>query len=551
MKSKVKKNVNKRNAVFNTLAIVCIIMFCIAISPVTMQNDTYYTVKIGEDILNYGIDGEDHYSWHEDLAYEYPHWLYDVIMNFIYRIGGWEGIYISTLVLASILGLVMYFTNVKMCKNHIIPFLLTIGALYLMKSYIAARAQLVTFILFSLTVFFIERFLKNRKMGYAIGLILISLLIANLHVAVWPFYFVLFMPAIVEYLICVILDLDLILRIRKLIYIVKRKIFKNKPDKLNILEEKIKKVDNQIATTRELRAENRRHPYKIKIKRNKNVKFLILVMLIAALMGVCTPLGNTPYTYLPKTMNGNTTQNINEHLPLTLIKQKDVLITVAVVIAILMLTDIKIRLKDLLMFGGLVVLMLMSRRQISIFALIGLTVACKILVAFCMRYKCMDDLKRLFKEMTSKYGIIITICIFIIISVKIYKPKMDDSFVDESSYPVQACDYILENIDLENARFYNEYNYGSYMLFRGIPVFIDSRADLYTPEFNPGCTVFDDFLNISNIGTYYENKFEEYDITHVICYKNAKLNMFLSRNYEYKELYSDEKFVVYERDVEE
>lgn len=551
MKSKVKKNVNKRNAVFNTLAIVCIIMFCIAISPVTMQNDTYYTVKIGEDILNYGIDGEDHYSWHEDLAYEYPHWLYDVIMNFIYKIGGWEGIYISTLVLASILGLVMYFTNVKMCKNHIIPFVLTIGALYLMKSYIAARAQLITFILFSLTVFFIERFLKNRKMGYAIGLILISLLIANLHVAVWPFYFVLFMPAIVEYLICVILDLDLILRIRKLIYIVKRKIFKNKPDKLNILEEKIKKVDNQIATTRELRAENRRHPYKIKIKRNKNVKFLILVMLIAALMGVCTPLGNTPYTYLPKTMNGNTTQNINEHLPLTLIKQKDVLITVAVVIAILMLTDIKIRLKDLLMFGGLVVLMLMSRRQISIFALIGLTVACKILVAFCMRYKCMDDLKRLFKEMTSKYGIIITICIFIIISVKIYKPKMDDSFVDESSYPVQACDYILENIDLENARFYNEYNYGSYMLFRGIPVFIDSRADLYTPEFNPGCTVFDDFLNISNIGTYYENKFEEYDITHVICYKNAKLNMFLSRNYEYKELYSDEKFVVYERDVEE
>ena len=551
MKSKVKKNVNKRNAVFNTLAIVCIIMFCIAISPVTMQNDTYYTVKIGEDILNYGIDGEDHYSWHEDLAYEYPHWLYDVIMNFIYKIDGWEGIYIFTLVLASILGLVMYFTNVKMCKNHIIPFVLTIGALYLMKSYIAARAQLVTFILFSLTVFFIERFLKNRKMGYAIGLILISLLIANLHVAVWPFYFVLFMPAIVEYLICVILDLDLILRIRKLIYIVKRKIFKNKPDKLNILEEKIKKVDNQIATTRELRAENRRHPYKIKIKRNKNVKFLILVMLIAALMGVCTPLGNTPYTYLPKTMNGNTTQNINEHLPLTLIKQKDVLITVAVVIAILMLTDIKIRLKDLLMFGGLVVLMLMSRRQISIFALIGLTVACKILVAFCMRYKCMDDLKRLFKEMTSKYGIIITICIFIIISVKIYKPKMDDSFVDESSYPVQACDYILENIDLENARFYNEYNYGSYMLFRGIPVFIDSRADLYTPEFNPGCTVFDDFLNISNIGTYYENKFDEYDITHVICYKNAKLNMFLSRNYEYKELYSDEKFVVYERDVEE
>lgn len=151
--------------------------------------------------------------------------------------------------------------------------------------------------------------------------------------------------------------------------------------------------------------------------------------------------------------------------------------------------------------------------------------------------------------MTGLYGFCITLCIFVIVSTNMYKPKLDDEYVDESSYPVQACDYILENLDISNMRIYNEYNYGSYMLYRGIPVFVDSRADLYTPEFNPGCTVFDDFLNISNIGTYYENKFDEYDITHVICFKNAKLNMFLSRNYEYKELYSDDRFVIYERDV--
>ena len=64
------------------------------------------------------------------------------------------------------------------------------------------------------------------------------------------------------------------------------------------------------------------------------------------------------------------------------------------------------------------------------------------------------------------------------------KDKINDSYIDESTYPVQACDYILNNIDLGQARFYNEYNYGSYMLYRGIPVFIDSRADLYAPEFS-------------------------------------------------------------------
>ena len=54
-------------------------------------------------------------------------------------------------------------------------------------------------------------------------------------------------------------------------------------------------------------------------------------------------------------------------------------------------------------------------------------------------------------------------------------------------------------------------------------------------------------MNISSISTYYENKMEEYDITHVIIGKKAKLNMFLSRDDNYKQLYSDDNFVIYER----
>ena len=549
MKEKNKKTINKKSVIFDVLAIICIILFCMAISPVTMQNDTYYTVKVGETIVQNGIEGMDHFSWHENLNYEYPHWLYDVIMYFIYNMGGWTGIYISTLVFTSILGIILYITNKKICKNQIVPFVLTIASIFLIKSYIAARAQLVTFILFVLEVFFIEKFIKNRKIGYALGLLSISLLIANLHVAVWPFFFVLFLPYIAEYLVCAIVDLDLILRLKKLAYIIKKKIFFKNVEKIKIIEEKIINIDNQREKIKQKREENRKHPYKIKIERNKNIKYLILVMLIAALLGLCTPLGKTPYTYLIDTMQGNTTKNINEHLPLTLIDQKDILGLLIIVIALLMLTDIKIKLRDLFMFGGLVILTLMSRRQISMLILIGMPIYCKLILAFLKKYKCMQDVKQILKEMTGLYGFCITLCIFIIVCTNIYKPKLDDKYVDESSYPVQACDYILENLDISNIRFYNEYNYGSYMLYRGIPVFIDSRADLYTPEFNSGCTVFDDFLNISNIGTYYENKFEEYNITHVICFKNAKLNMFLSRNYEYKELYSDDRFVIYERDV--
>lgn len=153
---------------FNILAIVLIVIFCVSISPVTLQNDTYYTIKIGEHISNYGIDMEDPFSWHEDLNYTYPHWTYDVLTYIIYDNFGMMGIFITTCALASILGVMIYFVNSKISKNNIISFIITIGTMYMLKGYIAARAQLVTFILFILTIYFIEKFIENKKIIYAI-----------------------------------------------------------------------------------------------------------------------------------------------------------------------------------------------------------------------------------------------------------------------------------------------------------------------------------------------------------------------------------------------
>ena len=138
--------------------------------------------------------------------------------------------------------------------------------------------------------------------------------------------------------------------------------------------------------------------------------------------------------------------------------------------------------------------------------------------------------------------------------------KKNDVFIDESSYPVAAAEYInrtlIPEVGKENLRLYNEYNYGSYLLFSGIPVFIDSRADLYSPEFNGekdeegdyvGNDIFSDFIGISNLSRNYEDKFEEYNITHAITYSNSKLNSLLVRDDNYVEIYSDSHFTIYER----
>ena len=548
---KLKKHINI-NINFTIVAIVLIAIFCICVTPITLQNDTYYTIKIGELIKNNGIDMMDHFSWHENLSYTYPHWLYDLCTYFIYAIGGFKGIYIIACALSVILGISIFLVNSKLTKNKSISFIITIGAIYVLKPYIAARAQLVTFILFIWEIFFIEKFIENRKIGYGIGLIIISVLIANLHVATWPFFFVLFLPYIAEYLISLISDIIIYKKDRELVIKYKIKVAqkKNNLERVGELQTKLNELEDKNIKIKAKR-EDENNSYKLIIKRKKNVKFLIIIMIICAFTGLLTPIGDTPYTYLYKTMEGNTTESISEHLPLTLINNNEAMCILVIFLAILIFTKVKIRLSDLFMITGLCCLMFATRRQLSMLTLIGSVVLTRLIVEMIQIYTKNNGLKE-FEEAFKHIGVVISLVVLIgIMGYDNIKPRLDDKFVDSKSYPVEACDYILENIDLSTAKFYNEYNYGSYMLFRGIPVFIDSRADLYAPEFsgNKDEDIFSDFINTSSISKFYEDTFEKYNITHVILGKKSKTNMIITKTHDenYKELYSDDNFVVYER----
>ena len=562
--NKSKKNLPEKTKMkngikFTIMAVVLIAIFCVALTPVTLQNDTFYTIKIGEHIMQNGIDMQDPFSWHQDLAYTYPHWLYDVITYLIYNTFGMTGIYITTCILSVILGLTLFFTNKKLLKNQSISFIITIGVMYLIRGYIAARAQLVTFILFVLTIYFIERFLETKKKRYAVGLIIIPTLIANLHTAVFPFYFILYLPYIAEYIIAILAETIIYRKfaVAKLKFKIKVATNKNEnPEKIKQLREELKKLEEKIDKIKVKRTKELQNPYKIKLVKRDNCKWLILIMVICIFTGLLTPLGNTPYTYLQKTMQGNTTQNINEHLPMTLANDTEVVCTLVILLAILIFTKTKIRLCDLFMIGGLGYLMLMTKRQVTMFTLMGSFILNRLMLELIQ-----TETKKDLKELTIQFNNLVTVPVMVVVtavmlglSYHMSEDKFDDQYVDESAYPVQACDYILENIDLGKAKFYNEYNYGSYMIFRGIPVFIDSRADLYAPEFSgKDEDIFMDFINTSNIGTFYEDTFEKYGITHVICYKNSKMNMIITKTHDskFKELYSDKYFVVYERQTAE
>ena len=60
--------------------------------------------------------------------------------------------------------------------------------------------------------------------------------------------------------------------------------------------------------------------------------------------------------------------------------------------------------------------------------------------------------------------------------------------------------------------------------------------------------IFNDFIDTTYLNLFYEDIFEKYDITHVILYKNSKMNLMISNTNDgkYDCLYEDDYFTIYE-----
>ena len=492
-------NEKKRNYIF----LLWISIFAIGIVKKTLQNDTFYTIKIGELIFKNGIDMLDHFSYHV-LPYTYPHWLYDCFIYVIYKFSGFTGIYISSIILFILLLMIVFKVNKKVSENNIMAIFATFICALSIGGFITARAQLVSFILFALEIYFIEMFLKNGKKRNLLGLLLISLILCNVHVAVWPFYYILYLPYLAEYAVAFVCG------------------------KIKLKQENkfIKYVKSHIV-----------------VEQNSNVKYLVITMLLSLFTGLITPIGDTPYTYLIKTMAGNSQKYISEH---QMISWKDSPFPIIIAGESLFLVFFsKAKIRDVFMICGLLLMNIYSIRHMAFLALIGTICFARIFHMFFTNF----DLKitdKIDVFLSKKWVIVSSFLLVIIFSGTMLYVHHKTDYVDKEAYPVEAVKYIKKNIDIQQMRIFNEYNFGSYLILNDIPVFIDSRADLYTKQFSGlEYDIFDDYEVIAN---NYQEMFEFYNITHVLTYKEYPLLMNrLSYDSNYKILYEDEYFILFEK----
>ena len=475
------------------LSVFLIILLCFGFTIKEFQNDTFYIIKLGSDIFEHGFNLVDYHCWVADLQYTYPHFLYDIFLYLIYDSFGNFGVYMTTVIFFILLILCIYFINLKINKNDFMAFFVAIISIMSFVIFVTARSQLLSYIILIFEVYFIENLIKKGKKRYVFYLAILSLLLANVHATIWLFYFVLFLPFIGEHIIALIVS------------------------KLNL------KVNKKLI-----------------INKMSNFKMLMFSFGISFVMGIFS-FSRICYTYVIKIMLGNSQSLIDEHLPLIVINHPLFIGLVSLMILVLVFTNVKIKLKELFMIGGLILMSLISGRHVALFYLIGILYI-SIICIRCLDLKkdrTLDILLNIVVNNKIVYIAIILIAFFV--SFINFNNNFKDNYINPKYYPVSAVKYIKSNIDLDDFRVYNGYNYGSYMLFNDIPVFIDSRCDLYLNEFN-NVNIFNDSADISN---NYSKIFNKYNVNYVLINNDSILYKLLCLDNNYIEEYSDKYFTLF------
>lgn len=529
----------KINKKYLWVILICISILTFSMVRKTFENDTFYTIAIGDSVLENGVDMKDHYCFKAGLEYTYPHWLFDSIIGAFYRVWDFFGVYLFTVIASIVFSITMFVIMKKRKANTSIAFFITLFSIQLLSSLFVARAQLVSYLLLMIEFFVLEALAENKKFSHVLLLIVIPILIANMHAAVWYIYFIMYLPYFAEAFV----------EFRSLPNVITRKRDKleRKIKSKNLNKKEIKEIEKQINHYNKY-LENKskeKCEHKFYTCKNQNLKLMIFLFLLALVTGMITPIGDTPYTYLIKNTMGSSFEYITEQAKLVVADRADFQIVFILLIAIIGFTKTKLRIKDAFYILGFCVLAIISTRSVLFFVIFGMIILTKLITEFVESNNI--DLQKLDNVMSKNVSIICVVLIVGFTAMMNYSQIINTKYVDESLYPVKAVEYMLKHEDIQYMNLYNDYNFGSYLLFNGIPVFVDSRSELYCKEFNEDVTIFDDYMSIINGDEHYSRIFDKYKITHILVKNDSIENVYISRDSKYKVEYQDDKFVLYEK----
>lgn len=250
---------------------------------------------------------------------------------------------------------------------------------------------------------------------------------------------------------------------------------------------------------------------------------------------------------------------INEWKVTTLYDYKASLIIIIFMVFIYAFNRVKF--KDILFSGSIILLAISANRQIIFLSILALPIVSPYILGSLENFigiipKEITIFKPLRGVLTKR---LLKAIIFIFIEAILIMPNVFYAYnfvsnkntlfaVDSADYPIYAADYINSHPNIKSSRLLSHYNDSPYLIFRGIPSFVDSRADLFLPSYNKNTNAFYDFMRAFVDHYEPEQLISKYKIQYILVNKSYTIYDILSGYKNLSLVYEDQNYCIYKVD---
>ena len=161
--------------------------------------DFYFLYSIGDYIVHHGFPFTDVLSMHSSMRIVVQQWLSSVIFYYVYTFLGKYGVISLVYICNTVICYFTYRITVLISKNDVIA--VAVAALtnfFIFDAFMVTRPQIFTYTILMVEIYLLEMHVQTKKSKYLIGIPVLSLLLINLHAAMWLMLFVFMLPYLIS-----------------------------------------------------------------------------------------------------------------------------------------------------------------------------------------------------------------------------------------------------------------------------------------------------------------------------------------------------------------
>lgn len=444
-----------------------------------LDPDFYFLYSLGDYIVHHGFPFTDVLSMHSSMKIVVQQWLSSVIFYYVYSFCGKYGVIALIYICNTAVCYITYRLIALISKNDFVALLATALINYFTFDYfMVTRPQIFTYTILLIEFYLLEKHVQTKKSKYLYLLPVLSLLLINLHAAMWLMILIIMLPYIISAV-----------------------------------------------------------PVHIESFKREAKGDLVTLLVIAALSGVAgllNPYGIDSMLYLFSSYGHPELVNISEMEPTSLTGLEGKIFFISFAVVCLILCFIKKRMLSIrffLMFAGTLLIGLMQYKGIPYFLMFGIPA-----FTYMLSDTSIKDLTKPFKKIITKrvkilFFILLGICILYLCENKFIVTRTYAQEREAYFYYLGGAVDVLDSYE-EPKIVYAGFNDGQYLEFRGYHPYLDGRAEIFIASNNKQYDYFTESLCIVYGKYYYRDFVDKYGFNYLIVNEDYDSYLFLSLLYD-------------------